>query len=760
MDTTEKPTEAPEVNNNDDGTVTVKLTPSPDHLPDEVYNLVPHLAASEEGKKFLKKLAQAITQQVTDDWESMEPARERRRQHLKLLSGELDGKDYPFEDSANVHVPVMLERILRYVARLYSEIFPSRDYIFTAKTPGAIDTDRDEVITLHTNHQLLKEIPDFRPNMRKALMEFVTHGSPIVHSYRDLSTGRNRHEFLHIEEFCFPYVWKSTSVDMSDIPRKTRIIRKYKHELKALERQGVYAQVDVVLDPKTSPTWEDGPELKVNDTIDKIEGRKKPSDGKAAPFTLYETHCWYAMPGQEEETPVVVVIEPRTLTVLGLYRREEEDPKDRLRFEKERAEMQEYSDSMQQFQAIQQLEAEVRMRLAQPDVPPDEAMALQEKLSSEPPAPPVAPQFLEEQRFDPDPMTGQPAPKPVRRRPIEAFSKGSCIDVPDSKSMGWGIGHLLAEFNKVADTAASQFTDSATVANAPPIVMSESVQIDSGEMYLQPGKIHRVRGSLQANEVEKAIGVIRFPPANAQLLEVVNLALRSADGVSSAPEVLSGEPGKANETWRGISSRIEQAQKQIGYVGESFLEFLANIVKNNARLNSVFLDDIEIQSIIDPRTLENKELKIGRELYVDDFEVVFTADTSFSSKEQKKAAADEVMGMVTSLPPPLAMQLFPPSFMYEAIVRALKARGLHDMVQYLGPRPATPMLRPEEAGPGPGAPPGPPGGPPGPGGPGQPPGPPPGPNGPPGPPQGPPKGPPGPPPQPSPPAPPQGPTNQ
>jgi hypothetical protein len=238
--------------------------------------------------------------------------------------------------------------------------------------------------------------------------------------------------------------------------------------------------------------------------------------------------------------------------------------------------------------------------------------------------------------------------------------------------------------------------------------------IDGGELHLQPGLVHRVRG-LSADQIDKAIVPIRIPPANPQLLEMLNIAMSNADQVSSASDVLSGESGKANETWRGISTRVEQAQVQIGFVGEAFLEFLTSILRALARLNSVFLEDIEILSVTNPRTLEDKEINVSRQLYVDDFEVIFSADTTFSSRADKIQKADEILQMATSINPEASQGIFSAAFVYEAISRALIARGKHDMIQYLGPRPPIPEA---PAGAPPLAPPlGPPGPPPGPQGP-------------------------------------------
>lgn len=736
---------AADVTENEDGSVTVKMAPPPQDMPDEAYNLVPHFSGTKDGKEFLRKEAERVLDDFKEDWDSCEEWRKKRMIRWRLLVGDLDPKTFPSEDCANVHIPVMLERVLRIVHRLYAEMFPDRDVVFTALPVNALSRDRADVITLHDNWQLRKECPDFFKQNRRALMEFVTHGDCIFYSYRDIPAKRNRHEALNCEEVVFPYFWKTNRADMADIPRKTRVLRKFKHDLIELEIKGVYAKVSEMLEKEGDPSFQKGPELTVRPVVDKFEGKDAPATTSkkgvpsAAPYALYEYHGWAKLPGGDAERPVTITVEPTTKWILAYCIREQEDWKDRARHKAQVDDLQRHQQAQQQHDQIQQMhqqtlqmEMQLQTRLQQPDVPPEEAAMIQQQLARTephpPPPAPMPPAWLK---------PGQMQPDPVRVEPIENFSHGVCIENLDG-SLGLGIGLLLEEFNKAANTAASQFTDAATFANVPTLLMPMAVEMEPGDRRLSLGEVNRISG-ISAEQVQNAIKVVQFPPANGQLLEVVKLMMEGADGVSSAPDVLSGEPGKSNETYRGIATRVEQATKQLTVLAQNYLEMLSNVLRNNARLNAVFMDETEVKSVIDPRTLEVQELKLDRSLYLEDYEVLFTADTRFGGRAAKIAEADQILGMVTSLPPPLSMQLFPPSFLYEAAVRALKARGVHDMVRYLGPRPPTPTQLP-------GPPPGPPGagppGPPGPGGPPPSPPRPPGAPGPGGPPQGPPQGPP------------------
>lgn len=686
------------VTENDDGSVTVGLPDPPGDLPEEAINLIPHISGSEEGKKFLKEMGEKILEDFTEDWDSCEQWRNKRLARWKLLVGDLDAKSYPFADCANIHIPVMLERVLRIVHRLYTEMFPDRDVVFTALPSTQLSQDRADILTLHGNWQIRKEQTDFFKQNRRGLMEYVANGDAIFHSSRDIEGRRNKHECLSCEEVVFTYHWKTSQIDMSDVPRKTRVLRKTKNELLALEKKGIYTGFKVLFDKDKEASFQDGPDLTVRPKVDKFEGKDPPVKSKVAPHTILEYHGWWKLPEQEEERPIVAAVHYKSKTVVGLYIREQEDWKDRARFEAQMQEMGEFQQAQQAAQQNAMMEEQATKRLQMPDVPPEEAQMIQQTLLQTKPPPPQAPSWLK---------PGVTGPQPARMVPIEYFSHGVCIENLDG-SLGLGLGLLLEPFNAVANTAGSQFTDSATIANVVTAIMPDNVQMEPGDTRLTPGEVHRIRG-VSPEQLNNAIKIIQFPPANPQLMEIVRLMLESADGVASAPDVLSGEAGKANETYRGLATRVEQATKQLTVLALNYLELLTNVLRNNARLNAVFMDDVELKRIVDPRTLQSQEIEVTRKLYLEDFEIVFTADTRFGGREQKIAEADQLVGMVTALPPPIAMQMFPPSFIYEAVVRALKARGYHDMVRYLGPRPPTPAEQPMPMGPPGGPPPGPPG---------------------------------------------------
>jgi hypothetical protein len=215
-----------------------------------------------------------------------------------------------------------------------------------------------------------------------------------------------------------------------------------------------------------------------------------------------------------------------------------------------------------------------------------------------------------------------------------------------------------------------------------------------------PGKIIRVKG-MTGEQIRNSIVELKPGPANPQLLDVVRIAEEAADSSIAAPSVLSGEPGKSGETFRGIATRMEKATRQLSAAGIKYIDFLTNIVKNNARLNAYYLPDEQILQVLDhidlpemllagkPRksSREMREVHIGRDMYRRNYDVTFTADVRFSSQAQRISEADELVAMAEH---PALQGNF--AFAYHVIAKALRARGQHDLIPALGPPPPMPEM--------------------------------------------------------------------
>ncbi len=687
-------------------------------------NLALTFAGSEDGKDVLKACADWVVQDFDDAWESTEEYRERFADNWKLFTGDLPPKSFPFQNSANGHVPIALENISRLSFRAYGELFDRPEW-FAVQPMGPADRERARVLSKHGNWQLQTQILDFRRQMARGILMFYHGGDVTSCSSRDLITGRNRHEILTCDEFVVPFVHTSTAPDWSDVPYKVRILNLYRHDLEAM--RDAWNDVDTVLERETSD--EDDPETLLRDSVAEVNGIHKPARSRHAPYRILQYEGWYKFDTDQEgfdrQRYIQAIVDYTTRVVLSLRIYEEDDWEDSLRFQRESAEMQAYQEAAQAHAVeVPQLQAglaQLQAGVNDPTMHPDDRAVMQQAIErTEIPPPPVPPEWMLDEQ-------GQPtkAPRPPRKVPINMFRHGVCIE-PLVGNLGLSYGRIQSDLNRAANVSLSQFTDQATLSNTRTWLAPDGVEFEDKELVL--GKLNRITG-LQGLSVKEAVAEFGPGPANPQLLDVTKLMMESAQASIQAPSVLSGEPGKSGETARGLFGRLEQATKQISVSTGWYGDFFLGIVRNNAKLNRMFMPEREMAFVFDQQSQQNEYVEVGREMYDEQCMVQLTSDLRFTTQSQRVAEADELVQMGQA--PQLMQNL---AFQHAAFRGAFEARDRHDLIATLGPPPPppqTPFGIPPPPPPGMG----PPGAPPGAGGPtgaphvappGAPPGPPPG----------------------------------
>jgi hypothetical protein len=293
---------------------------------------------------------------------------------------------------------------------------------------------------------------------------------------------------------------------------------------------------------------------------------------------------------------------------------------------------------------------------------------------------------------EPDPVSGAPGlppgpstiePEPIRREPVYLFAHEVCIE-PMTGNLGISYGRVQADFNRTANTALSQVTDSATLANITSYV-SWGLEFEDGELSISPGKVNKVSGAIGSN-IKDHFMPLQTGQASPDLFNLVKLSLDQAQASIQSPGVLSGESGKSGETKGGIMSRIEQATKQLSVVTAKYGDFVRQVLMNNAYLNSIFLADDEITQVFNTETKKFEGIKLDRTLYERNYRVQLKSDLRFTTNVQRVEEADELVQMWMTIP---ALTINP-IFGYYALKGALTARGKQDFVQYLGAPPQFP----------------------------------------------------------------------
>lgn len=626
---------------------------------EESNNLVIDFMEHEEGRAALRDIADKVRNDFDSALESSATYRARTSEDWKLYIGELEGKNFPYEECANMHVPIMLENISRLSARIIAELFGDWTTVFGVAPLGSSQADEEfaDVLTLHGNWQLRSQIGDFSRQMDRAVTAYLIWGDVTCHSYWDESRGTNAHEILTPDDFVIPFVHLTTQRDYSDVPYYVKILRWHKHQIEDMSAEWYDVQNLLSDEP---PSWDnediDSP---LRDAVSDSTGIKPDEEGTERPYQLLHYEGWMTLPNQTRQRFVQVIMDHASKTLLKVTIHEEPDWRDRIRYERELDEMDEYNAGLRMLDTY----------TGPPEGAPEE---------------PAMPDWMTTPESEPDPM---------RSTPIHMFTHGVCLENMLG-SLGLSFGRIQADFNRAANTLTNQFIDAGTLANCWVVVTTDLVTFDT-PFEFSPGKVNKASG-ISGQELKDNLIEMKPAPANPQLMQMTDKIFEWAASSIQSPNVLSGEPGKSGETYRGHAQRIEQATKQLSVLARKFANgFLKQVLINNAKLNSVYMPSTEMISVIDKAAPEIRHVKVHRDMYAESYDVEIRADLQFTSRAQKIAEKMELVDMSGTIP---ALQ-GNAAFAYRALRQLLEARGDRDMIATLGPpppNPTVPMGTPQE----------------------------------------------------------------
>lgn len=642
-----------------------RKTPPP--IPTDVYNLVPYLAEDDA-----KEIADNAVKYYNKDWESGTAYRNKRDLILRLFVGDLPPKDPDFEECAQVHLPIVAQAVWRIHARIYDQRFPAKGSILNAVPTGHEDQDRADRLDKHMNWQLTSQMPEYVHEHDANMVLWLMYGSSFTYTYRDPVKRRPCVHSLQTDDVVIKYTRKSRDPNLADVPRITRRIHLTTQQLEEYEDAGTYVNVEKLTAPDDQgAVAQPEDKSKLRTTVDRLEGVEEDPMDPDAPRLIIEQHCWLKLPGQKRKKPVIIAVDHRTHTLLGLYLREDEDPIDRARYDRElEARAATVAGMQQQHQLAMAQFIDSRMQQSAMPTPGASDMTVPPQPGAGPSMAPMMPM--------PEMPALPPEPRPPRLVPIHFFTHYVCNYNPEG-IYGLGVGMMLSGHNMAADTIMSQLVDSGTLALIPTYIHSKLAKLKKGEIRIKPG--HSTEVDLMPDQLKAGFQRVEFPPPNPAMFQIVEKIEAAGEGLSGAGDILTGEVGGSRETATTTKIRSAMAMSNVTIMGRRYDKAQRAEARLIARINARTLDETEYKAVVNA---QGDAIQINRADYHDDFDITFTADPRLASQPQRVEESDEVMGIVTAaigtglVPPPVAMALI-----RVALEGSFKARDRMDLVQAL-----------------------------------------------------------------------------
>ena len=302
----------PEMVTLDNGDVEITLIPgNEEDMLDFDANLVEMLDEKEQNI-----LVDELVGLVESDIQSRKDWADTYVKGLDILGFKYEERTAPWEGACGVHSTVLAEAAIRFQAEAMSETFPSQGPV-KIKILGKETPEKEaagERVRVDMNYQLTDNMVEYRPEHERMLYSLGLAGSAFKKVYFDPTLDRQCAIYIPAEDVIVLY----GASNIEEAERVTHVMRKTKNDLRRLQANGFYADVDMD-DP--APYQTDIEERKAEEAGFQLNGDDR--------YTLYEIHAHLVIEGIDDEDdlakPYVVTLERSTNELLSIRRNYDED---------------------------------------------------------------------------------------------------------------------------------------------------------------------------------------------------------------------------------------------------------------------------------------------------------------------------------------------------------------------------------------------------------------------------------------------------
>ena len=162
---------------------------------------------------------------------------------LELLGMKVEDRTEPWPGACGVYHPLLAESVVKFQAETMMETFPAqgpvRTQVIGKETPEKRDAARR--VQDDMNYQLTDVMTEYRPEHERMLWGLGLAGNAFKKVYYDPTLGRQVAMFVTADDVVVPY----GASNLETAERVTHVMRKTPNELKKLQRDGFYRDVDL-----------------------------------------------------------------------------------------------------------------------------------------------------------------------------------------------------------------------------------------------------------------------------------------------------------------------------------------------------------------------------------------------------------------------------------------------------------------------------------------------------------------------------------
>ena len=171
---------------------------------------------------------------------------------LELLGMKVEDRTEPWPGACGVYHPLLTEAIVKFQAETMMETFPAQGPVRTQIIGRETPEKRDAAARVQDdmNFQLTDVMIEYRPEHERMLWGLGLAGNAFKKVYYDPSLGRQVAMYAPADDVVVPY--GASNIETAE--RVTHVMRKTPNELRKLQRDGFYLDIDL---PEPDGTLDD-----------------------------------------------------------------------------------------------------------------------------------------------------------------------------------------------------------------------------------------------------------------------------------------------------------------------------------------------------------------------------------------------------------------------------------------------------------------------------------------------------------------------
>jgi hypothetical protein len=164
----------------------------------------------------------------------------------------VDDRTEPWPGACGVYHPLLAEALVKFQAETITETFPAAGPVKTQIIGKETPAKREASVRVQEdmNYQLTELMVEYRPEHERMLWGLGLSGNAFKKVYYDPSMGRQVSMYVPAEDVVVPY----GASNLETAERVTHVLRKTKNDMKKLQRDGFYRDVDL---PEPSNTMDE-----------------------------------------------------------------------------------------------------------------------------------------------------------------------------------------------------------------------------------------------------------------------------------------------------------------------------------------------------------------------------------------------------------------------------------------------------------------------------------------------------------------------